>query len=488
MKKLQKLLNNTCWKVKARKKSIEIKKLNKRNKELEISRDKWKKKADERNIQIEKLEQQNQEIEKELKKKLKPLSKNSKPKGHKFSNILIQMLIIIKLETSISFRALDKEMKILHEFIYVLDETPCNTTISNWILKLGYYELTKVKIKSDDWIILLDHSIQVGDQKILVIYGIRQSEMKFDRALQYKDLTILAIVSKTKWTGQDVADEIKKVENEIGKIIYAIADFGSNLKKGLKICGIKHIHDITHWMAIEVERLYKNDEQYKSFCAKMSELRTKFLQTDMAHIVSPKQRKKSFYQNIKSISDWAMKSLNFLDSENEKSKTYIKERENLIWLKDYQTFIYELDRINQTICEIEKIVKTKGLSSETIKTCNSILNLSQLNTSEKGQKLKTKMLNYMTQTLQLVPQKAALLCTTDILESAFGKYKNYVNSNPMACVTNLILCLAAFTCSLEEQEIVAALESVKMNDIKKWIKDNIGDSVLKKRTIMLLSA
>jgi len=65
MKKLQKLLNNTCWKVKARKKSIEIKRLNKRNKELEISRDKWKKKADERNIQIEKLEQQNQEIEKE---------------------------------------------------------------------------------------------------------------------------------------------------------------------------------------------------------------------------------------------------------------------------------------------------------------------------------------------------------------------------------------------------------------------------------------
>jgi hypothetical protein len=68
MKKLPKLLKQTSWKVKARKKSIEIKKLNKRNKELEISRDKWKKKADERNIKIEKLEQQNLEIEKELKK------------------------------------------------------------------------------------------------------------------------------------------------------------------------------------------------------------------------------------------------------------------------------------------------------------------------------------------------------------------------------------------------------------------------------------
>jgi len=394
-------------------------------------------------------------------------------------------LLVIKLETSISFRALGKEMTILQNYLSVIDATPCNTTITNWVLKIGYYELTKEKIKAFDWIILLDHSIQIGNQKILIVYGVRQSEMKFDRALQYKDLTVLSIISKVKWTGQDVADEIKKIEKEIGTIIYACADFGSNLKNGLKISGIKHIHDITHWMAIEVEKLYKNEERYKSFCVKMSDLRTKFLQTDIAHIIPTKQRKKSFYQNMKSISDWAMKSLLFLDSENEKSKLYTKERENLIWLKDYQEFIYELDRINQTICEIEKIVKINGLSTQTIKACNSILNLSKLNTSENGQKLKTNILNYMKQTLQLIPQKDALLCTSDIVESAFGKYKNYVNSNPMACVTNLILCLAAFTCSLKEKDIVTALEKIKIKDIQKWTKENIGDSVLKKRTIML---
>lgn len=398
------------------------------------------------------------------------------------------MLLIIKIETSISFRSLDKEMDILQEFIPSIDATPCNTTITNWVLKIGYYELTKEKVKSDDWIILLDHSIQIGNQKILVIYGVRQCEIKFDRALKYTDLTILSIVAKTKWTGEDVAQEIQKLENKIGEIIYAIADYGANLKKGLKICEIKHIHDITHWMAIEVEKLYKNEEKYKSFCLKMSVLRTKFLQTDMAHIIPPQQRKKSFYQNIKSISDWAMKSLKFLDSETQKSKTYMRERENLVWLKDYQAFIFELDEINGTVCAIEKVLKTKGLSSETIRTCNSILNMSHLNTTVNGQNLKTIMLNYMVQTLTLIPQNQALLCTTDILESAFGKYKNYVNSNPMACVTNLILCLATFTCSLAENEIVAALESVKMKDIKKWTNDNIGDSVLKKRTDMLMAA
>jgi len=398
------------------------------------------------------------------------------------------MLIVIKIETSISFRALDKEMLILSEFISSIDETPCNTTITNWILKIGYYELTKPKIKATDWIILLDHSIQIGNQKVLVVYGVRQSELKFDRALQYKDLTTLTIVSKTKWTGQDVADEIIKLEKETGKIIYAIGDYGGNIKKGLKICEIKHIHDLTHWMALSVENLYKNDEKYLSFSLKMSELRSKCLQSDIAHIIPPKQRKKSFYQNIKTISDWAVKSLQFLERENKNAKTYIKEKENLMWLKDYEGFIYELDSINQTICEIEKVLKTKGLSTETIKTCNSILNLSKLNKSEKGKKLKPMILNYLRQTLQLVPQNESLLCTSDILESAFGKYKNYVNSNPMACVTNLILSLAAFTCSLTEQEITKAIEKTKIKDIKKWTEDNIGKSVLKNRTIMLSAA
>jgi len=65
---LQKLLRQTCWKIKARKRNIEIRKLNKRIKELETSRDKWKIKATERKNKIEDLEKQNHAIEQELKK------------------------------------------------------------------------------------------------------------------------------------------------------------------------------------------------------------------------------------------------------------------------------------------------------------------------------------------------------------------------------------------------------------------------------------
>jgi prefoldin subunit 5 len=63
-----KLLKQTCWKIKARRRNIEIRKLTKRLKELETSRDKWKIKATERKNKIEDLEKQNHAIEQELKK------------------------------------------------------------------------------------------------------------------------------------------------------------------------------------------------------------------------------------------------------------------------------------------------------------------------------------------------------------------------------------------------------------------------------------
>jgi len=49
--------------------------------------------------------------------------------------------------------------------------------------------------------------------------------------------------------------------------------------------------------------MYKSDGEYQEFTKKMSEMRTKFSQTKLASIIPPKQRNKSRYQNIKTISD-----------------------------------------------------------------------------------------------------------------------------------------------------------------------------------------
>ena len=67
----------------------------------------------------------------------------------------------------------------------------------NWTLKIGYYELFHQKEKADDWIILLDHSIQFGQEKIFTVLGIRQKDfLELKRPLQYTDIKTLLIANK----------------------------------------------------------------------------------------------------------------------------------------------------------------------------------------------------------------------------------------------------------------------------------------------------
>lgn len=64
--------------------------------------------------------------------------------------------------------------------------------------------------------IILDHSIQIGAAKILVIYGIPLSGLDFTPALTYTDLTPLSIKVQEKWKWEDVRKEILQLKKEIG--------------------------------------------------------------------------------------------------------------------------------------------------------------------------------------------------------------------------------------------------------------------------------
>jgi hypothetical protein len=396
--------------------------------------------------------------------------KKEKPARHKFSYFVIEIILSIKLSTSVSFKAMSKQSSILNLHLEEITQDPTNSTIMNWVKKLGLYQLEKAKEKADDWIIILDHSIQLGQDKLFVVLGIRESTIDFSRPLQYQDLTCLLITSKVKWTGEIIKIILLGLESKLGKIKYAVGDYGSDIKKGLELAGILHMHDVTHRIGLIVEKLYGTDVLFADLTARMSEMRVKLAQTKSAPIIPPKQRKKSRYLNIATITNWATRALRLAENE--------------LLDKDDQSLILELGEMNKAILSISKILKHKGFSKETIAKCNKEMDSF---CSGKGELFKSKINEYFDAMQKLMPNTITILCSSDIIESTFGKYKNYVSSNPMACMTDLCLCIAAFTSNLNKQEIKQAFESVFIKDIKMWTTDNIGESLLKKR-ISLLSA
>ena len=120
----------------------------------------------------------------------------------------------------------------------------------------------------------------------------------------------------------------------------------------------------------------------------------------------------------------------------------------------------------------------EDLIPTTLKYCNDLLEKID---SVFCKEMKTQLKIYFKDLQEKNINAEKLLITSDIIESSFGKYKNYVNQNPMAGITNLILSISAFTSTLNEEDIKEALENTIIYDVKDWTKKNIGKTLFQKR-------
>ena len=147
-------------------------------------------------------------------------------------------------------------------------------------------------------------------------------------------------------------------------------------------------------------------------------------------------------------------------------------------MAQYRTFFEEMAEVTTLVQEVERHVKHHGLSPGTVARCGQVLTQAS---TEKGRYFTFDILVYLHTTLALTTAADTIVCTSDILESAFGKYKDYVSRNPMAGITDLALCLAAFTCSLAPDEIFEALEHTRVQDMTRWAHLYLEPTLLKKR-------
>jgi len=71
-------------------------------------------------------------------------------------------------------------------------------------MRLGYYKLNYPKERTNDWIWIVDHSIQLGREQCFVILGIRQDNLP-ERPLTFTDIEAI---------------ELSPVKQSNGKIVY----------------------------------------------------------------------------------------------------------------------------------------------------------------------------------------------------------------------------------------------------------------------------
>ncbi len=157
--------------------------------------------------------------------------------------------------------------------------------------------------------------------------------------------------------------------------------------------------------------------------------------------------------------------------------------EKIKWILKYEDFILKLNGEQVLINTVNKLLKNNGLSNEIIVKAKQIINQSSV---EEG--LKKYLLDYLERNKAKLPDLEKIICSSDIIESIFGKFKYSTSKSPNGAITEGCLSVANYGKKFEIIEIKNAMEETRVVDIKKWRAENLPVSMQQKKRRLLKNA
>lgn len=383
----------------------------------------------------------------------------------------------------VSFRSIPRILEVFKSFFPFFNKIYHFTSIINWSMKLGYYKLNNICKIPYEWTAIVDSSIKLGNNKLLLILSVKTEIMKdINRALTLKDVEIVGLFVKESLTADIVKELLEEVFVKTGNPRQIVTDGGKDLIKGVNTLKTKCIHslDVGHFSANILKNIYEKNTQYKSLIEFTSNIGLKLRQTVAGWIIPPKLRSKGRFQNISLLAYWVKESFeyyeNYLEDCDTKTKELLKETfKGYEFLKMFSACFYkDCEIINQIL----KIIKNEGLSRKTFN--DVIIILSELSIESK---VRIKLEAYFIENMEKleIEEIDTLMLSSDIIESIFGKIKYIIDKAPIRDFNRLSLLLPTLVGSYDEEMIMKALHEVKINDIKKWQDENIGETLFMKR-------
>jgi hypothetical protein len=377
---------------------------------------------------------------------------------------------------------------------------PSHTAIRDWILQVGYYKLTSIQ-KSNDWIGMIDLSIQIGSKKCLLILGVQAATLLKSKALTFEDVHVLHLELLEKTNGPIIYEVLKKSEKTVGQYIQFCHDQGPDIVSGTRLYvqdvqeaegrKIPVTNDIAHkianLLAVEAKEL-----GWTEFALKASQMKQKLQWTKWAALCPPSQRSKARYMNLDELTNWANKILDHLKKmENEhqkkieqkncdvkKSEADLKELlEQFGWIRSNESMIKEISEILLIGRIVRQKIRTEHLHNKTVEELEQ--ELQKLQVGVRADQFAGTVLDFVTDQIKDLDQVA--LGSTEIIESSFGKLKQLMDEDTKDGFTPFVLSLAACLGKLDLDTIQAALRTCNKKQVKEWATMNVGETIYSQR-------
>ena len=392
-------------------------------------------------------------------------------------------VVSLVLSAATSLRGAGRALTVMQECYGLVPWSPSWSSTRLWLLRLGYYKLTRAKEQGSDWVWIVDHVVQTGPEKCLLIVGIRLRALPVvGEYLTHADVEPIAIYPVTQSNGEIVYQQLEEARKQTGVPREILSDQGSDLHKGITQFCHAHpetsfIYDIKHKVAAVLKRDLGADQMWQEFARLAGQTTQRVQQTALAALAPPRQRRKARYMNVGELVDWGVRMLRYLDEDGGHRQEWDPQRveEAVGWVRQYRQEVEQWRQLVEVGTLTEQFVKAHGLAAGGAQQLQH--RLAAAGTLPRTQPLGAEFVRFVAEESAKAKDEERLVGSSEVIESIFGKWKRVEGEQARSGVTGLVLALGAIISHTNAEVIKQALASVPTKTVLTWCQEKLGKTV-----------
>lgn len=399
----------------------------------------------------------------------------SPPSRGQYSITVVHLCVDLVVQAAATMRGAVVSLELIVERFSLNVVTPSFTAIRWWLLRIGCHALTCALPNRAAWVWLIDHTVQIGAAKLLVVVGCLLSDVPFgERALQHADLRLVHLALMEHSTAETMSLELEKAALRTGIPREIASDEGSDLIGGVAEFRLKaeiaHVHDMAHQAANVLKQRWNGEARWNEFVGMLSQTSNKIRQTQEAYLLPPAKRAKARFMNVGPTLRFAGRLLKLLETNPSE-----RIERHYSWLREYRDDVLRWAD-EQAACElVVRHVGQHGVNRETADVLQAKFALQPL--SDGACEVVKKLLVRVRAMGEQAAEGETLVASTEVLESLLGKLKRLEGSYANDGFTSLSLAMGSLVGERTEAETRAAMEAVPEKQVTSLIERIFGTTV-----------
>lgn len=396
----------------------------------------------------------------------------------------------VNLTRVVGLRGTHRALKAFFEWLNIEQRIPHPTTIRNWLLRVGVATMREPRKHFEDCLWMADHSNQIGPEKVLVVLSLRADKMPPPgETLKHEDLQVLTVRPGTSWTREDVAAVYTELAEQHGNPRAVLSDGAVELREPVESLKNRRsdtitLQDFKHKAANFLKGLLSKNERFAEFTTRIGRTRSAIQQTELAHLTPPSPKPKARFMNLQATLDWAAVGLWLLEHPEAEARRFVtaeRLEEKLGWLRSFAGELALWRECQGVISRGVTFANEQGLFRGAARRLRTTLFANLTHRVSRG--LAKQLVQFVVAAERQVQPGERLPMSTEILESTFSLYKQLERQHSKGGFTSLLAGFGALLRTSTPDSIKQAFSNTTLEDVKRWVKESLGDTLTTKRRI-----